>query len=193
MRGLLVLLCLLLSQGVAHGAEPRSALFAGGCFWCMEPPFDELDGVLSTTSGYAGGDVANPSYEQVTAGGTGHREVVRVLFDPDKVSYQRLLEVYWRNVDPLDAGGQFCDRGESYTSALFVADEAQREAAQRSKRAAAAQLGENIVTPILPATDFYPAEEYHQNYYRKNPARYHFYKWNCGRAQRLEQVWGGGG
>lgn len=191
MRGRILGLCLMLVLGVAQGAEPRSAIFAGGCFWCMEPPFDELEGVVSTTSGYAGGDVPDPSYEQVTAGGTGHREVVRVLYDPAQVSYERLLEVFWRNIDPLDAGGQFCDRGESYTSAVFVADRAQRAAAEQSREAVAERLGERIVTPILADANFYPAEDYHQDYYRKNPARYTFYKWRCGREQRLEEVWDG--
>lgn len=168
------------------------ATFAGGCFWCMEPPFDELDGVSSTISGYTGGHVENPSYEQVSAGGTGHTEAMQVTYDPDVVSYETLLDVYWHNIDPLDAGGQFCDRGSSYRSAIFVHTPEQRELAEASKQSIAesGQLNGEIVTPIQEASTFYPAEEYHQNYYDKNPLRYRFYKWNCGREQRLEEVWG---
>lgn len=168
------------------------ATFAGGCFWCMEPPFDELDGVSSTISGYTGGHVENPSYEQVSAGGTGHTEAMQVTYDPDVVSYETLLDVYWHNIDPLDAGGQFCDRGSSYRSAIFVHTPEQRKMAEASKQSIAesGQLNGEIVTPIQEASTFYPAEEYHQNYYDKNPLRYRFYKWNCGREQRLEEVWG---
>jgi len=168
------------------------ATFAGGCFWCMEPPFDELDGVSSTISGYTGGHVENPSYEQVSAGGTGHTEAMQVTYDPDVVSYETLLDVYWHNIDPLDAGGQFCDRGSSYRSAIFVHTPEQRKLAEASKQSIAesGQLNGEIVTPIQEASTFYPAEEYHQNYYDKNPLRYRFYKWNCGREQRLEEVWG---
>ena len=168
------------------------ATFAGGCFWCMEPPFDELDGVSSTISGYTGGHVENPSYEQVSAGGTGHTEAMQVTYDPDVVSYETLLDVYWHNIDPLDAGGQFCDRGSSYRSAIFVHTPEQRELAEASKQSIAesGQLNGEIVTPVQEASTFYPAEEYHQNYYDKNPLRYRFYKWNCGREQRLEEVWG---
>lgn len=173
--------------------EPRaSAIFAGGCFWCMEHPFDELDGVLSTTSGYAGGHVPSPTYHQVSAGGTGHAEVVRVIYDPSKIGYGKLLEVFWHNVDPLDAGGQFCDRGDQYRSAIFYANEEQRQLAEQSKQAlvASGRFDKPIVTTIVPATDFYPAEDYHQNYYMENPLRYHFYRRACGRDNRLEELWG---
>ena len=168
------------------------ATFAGGCFWCMEPPFDKLDGVLATTSGYTGGSKVDPTYEEVSAGGTGHFEAVQVTYDPAKVSYDRLLEVFWRNVDPLDAGGQFCDRGEQYRTAIFVHDEEQRRLAEQSKQALVDSKGFDgpIVTEIVTAGPFYPAEEYHQDYYEKNPLRYKFYRWNCGRDQRLAQVWG---
>ncbi len=168
------------------------ATFAGGCFWCMEPPFDKLDGVLATTSGYTGGRKLDPTYEEVSAGGTGHFEAVQVTYDPAKVSYDRLLEVFWRNVDPLDGGGQFCDRGEQYRTAIFVHGEEQRRLAEQSKQALvdSKRLDGPIVTEIVAAGPFYPAEEYHQDYYEKNPLRYKFYRWNCGRDQRLTQVWG---
>jgi len=180
------------------GPPPRTvarATFAGGCFWCLEPPFDKLAGVVSTTSGYAGGHVRNPSYEQVSAGGTGHKEVVQVLFDPAEISYAKLLEVYWRNVDPLDGVGQFCDRGDQYQTAIFYESEEQKQIAEESKRQldASGVLGKRVVTPILPLEAFYPAEEYHQDYYKKNPLRYKFYRSNCGRDRRLEQLWGQAG
>ena len=166
------------------------AIFAGGCFWCMEPPFDALDGVLSTTSGYTGGSVPDPSYEQVSEGGTGHVEAVRVVFDPERVSYAQLLEVFWHNVDPLDDGGQFCDRGPTYRSEIFVADAEQRRLAEESRREVGERLGRPVVTQIRDAGPFYPAEEYHQDYYRKNPIRYRFYRSRCGRDARLEALWG---
>jgi peptide-methionine (S)-S-oxide reductase len=168
------------------------ATFAGGCFWCMEPPYDELDGVLATTSGYSGGKKADPTYQEVSAGGTGHAEVVQITYDPAKVSYEELLEVFWRNVDPLDAGGQFCDRGDQYRTGIFVHDEEQRRLAEASKRALedSGRFEEPIVTEITTASAFYPAEDYHQDYYEKNPIRYKFYRWNCGRDQRLAEVWG---
>ena len=173
-------------------AQPEAAaVFAGGCFWCMEPPFDALPGVISTTSGYTGGDKARPAYEEVSAGGTGHAEAVRVVYDPAKVSYARLLDVYWRNIDPLDAGGQFCDRGSQYRSAIFWLDEAQRQAAQRSKEAVARILARPIATEIVQAGEFWPAEDYHQDYYRHNPVRYKFYRYSCGRDRRLAEVWEG--
>jgi peptide-methionine (S)-S-oxide reductase len=168
------------------------ATFAGGCFWCMEPPYDKLDGVLATTSGYTGGDTVDPTYEQVSAGGTGHAEVVQITYDPAKVSYEQLLEVFWRNVDPLDAGGQFCDRGDQYRTGIFVHDEEQRRLAEASKQALedSGRFEQPVVTEIAAAGPFYPAEDYHQDYYEKNPLRYKFYRWNCGRDQRLAQVWG---
>jgi peptide-methionine (S)-S-oxide reductase len=167
------------------------ATFAGGCFWCMEEAFDAVPGVEATVSGYTGGSVENPGYEQVSSGRTGHLEAVNVFFDPEVVSYADLLETFWRNVDPTDDGGQFCDRGSQYVSAIFVRNERQRALAETSKRALEAE--HRIVTPILPATTFWPAEEYHQDYYTKNPVRYRFYKFNCGRKARLEEVWGEAG
>jgi methionine-S-sulfoxide reductase len=168
------------------------ATFAGGCFWCMEPPFDKLDGVLATTSGYTGGDKVDPTYQEVSAGGTGHAESVQITYDPAKVSYEQLLEVFWRNVDPLDAGGQFCDRGDQYRTAIFVHDDEQRRLAEASKQALAdsGRFTQPIVTEIDTAGPFYPAEDYHQDYYEKNPIRYNFYRWNCGRDQRLAELWG---
>lgn len=191
-----LLFAALLLTGVAlsdDNRDLRTAIFAGGCFWCMEPPFDALDGVLSTTSGYTGGHVENPSYEEVVREQTGHREVVKVRFDPDRVSYAQLLEVFWRNIDPLDDGGQFCDRGFSYSSAIFVADDHQRLAAEQSLadlQTSERFSGQTLVTPIIDASRFWVAEEYHQNYYRKNPVRYRYYRYRCGRDQRLEELWG---
>lgn len=171
-------------------AAQDTAVFAGGCFWCMEPPFDKLDGVIGTISGYAGGHVEDPSYEQVTAGGTGHREAVMVLYDADRVPYSELLTVFWRNVDPHDDGGQFCDRGFSYTTAIFATDPEQTKTAEASKASVQDGFGIDVVTPVVQGADFYPAEEYHQDYYEKNPLRYEFYRWRCGRDDRLEEVWG---
>jgi peptide-methionine (S)-S-oxide reductase len=174
-------------------AEDRArAVFAGGCFWCIEADFDKIEGVLETTSGYAGGHVADPSYEQVVAGGTGHREVLEVTYDPSVVGYDELLTAFWHSVDPTDDGGQFCDRGFSYTTAIYVEDADQREAAEASKERVAADLAVDarIVTPIVEDAEFYRAEDYHQNYYEKNPARYKFYRWSCGRNDRVREVWG---
>ncbi len=171
-------------------SQTARATFAGGCFWCMEKPFDELEGVLSTTSGYTGGHVENPSYRQVTRGGTGHVEAVQVVYDPSKIGYETLLFVYWRNVDPVDSGGQFCDRGASYETAVFYHDTQQRRLAEASKRGVEETLGRSVVTPIRPFEAFYPAEEYHQDYYQKKPVRYNFYRSSCGRDARLNLLWG---
>lgn len=181
--------------GAASAEDPHTtavATFAGGCFWCMEPPFDAVEGVLSTTSGYTGGHVENPTYEEVSRGGTGHAESVQVTYDPSEVTYDELLRVFWHNIDPTVKDRQFCDRGHQYRSAIFYHDESQREAAERSK----AELertrpfdGE-IVTEIVPAGPFYSAEDYHQDYYRKNPIRYKYYRFRCGRDARLEELWG---
>jgi peptide-methionine (S)-S-oxide reductase len=168
----------------------QKAVFAGGCFWCMEPPYDKLDGVLKTTSGYSGGKVKNPTYEQVSSGRTGHAEVVQVTYDANKVSYQQLLDVFWKNVDPLDGGGQFCDRGNQYRSAIFYGSAEEKRLAEASKQRVGQQLGKAVATQVVPEATFYPAEDYHQNYYQKNPVRYKFYRYRCGRDQRLEEVWG---
>ena len=185
----------LLIRPSAPGAAPPSAklaaaVFAGGCFWCTESDFDKMPGVVSTTSGYSGGRVANPTYEQVSAGGTGHIESVRVVYDPSRVSYQTLVARFFRTVDPLDGGGQFCDRGYQYRTAIFVANAAERRIAEATKARAAALLKKPVATLILPAGPFYAAETYHQDYYRKNPARYRYYRWRCGREARLTEVWG---
>jgi peptide methionine sulfoxide reductase msrA/msrB len=168
------------------------ATFAGGCFWCMEPPLEKILGVHSVTSGYAGGRVKSPSYDQVSAGGTGHAEVVQVAYDPSRVSYEQLVEVFWRNVDPTDAGGQFCDRGNQYRTGIFYEGESQRLAAQESKRAldGSGVLGKPVVTEIVALDAFYPAEAYHQDFYKKDPARYHSYRTGCGRDRRLSELWG---
>jgi peptide-methionine (S)-S-oxide reductase len=167
------------------------ATLAGGCFWCMEPPFDKLDGVVSTTSGYTGGTVAGATYREVGRGGTGHTEAVRIVYDPQKVSYERLLEVFWKNIDPVDGGGQFCDRGSEYRPAIFTHDAAQAATAQASKKALAAsgRFEVPIAVTIEPAREFWVAEEYHQDYYTKNPAQYAYYRWGCGRDARLKEVW----
>ena len=168
------------------------ATFAGGCFWCMEGPFDKLPGVVSTTSGYTGGSVKDPSYEQVSSGATGHAESVEVVYDPAKVTYQQLLDVFWKNVDPTDGGGQFCDRGNQYRTAIFAHGDEQQRLAEQSKKdlEASGKVKKRIVTQIVPAGDFYAAEEYHQDYYLRNPARYKFYRYNCGRDDRLKELWG---
>lgn len=171
-------------------ADEATAVFAGGCFWCMEPPYDQLPGVLDTTSGYSGGHTGNPTYEQVTAGGTGHYEVVRVTYDPDRISYDELLAVFWRNIDPFDDRGQFCDRGSSYRAAVFYGSEAERELAEAARADIEIRFGRKVVTGILPAAPFYAAEGYHQNYYTENPLRYRYYRYGCRRDERLRQVWG---
>jgi peptide-methionine (S)-S-oxide reductase len=190
MRAIIASLLCLASVGAAGAQELAKATFAGGCFWCMEPPFDALDGVVSTTSGYTGGHTANPTYEQVSAGKTGHAEAVEIAYDPRKVTYARLLEVFWRNIDPLTANAQFCDTGSQYRAVIFVHDATQRRLAEASKDAVAQRLQKPIVTEITAASQFWPAEEYHQDYYKKNPIRYKFYRTSCGRDRRLEAIWG---
>ena len=172
--------------------ERASAVFAGGCFWCEETAFEGLPGVISVTSGYTGGQKKNPTYEEVSAGGTGHAESVEVVFDPAKTSYERLLEVFWHNVDPFQKDAQFCDHGTQYRSAIFYNGEAQRKAAEESKRKLEEQprFKGKIVTQIVAASTFYPAEEYHQDFYKKNPVRYHAYRAGCGRDARLKEIWG---
>jgi peptide-methionine (S)-S-oxide reductase len=183
--------CAQAAPAPAASNQRAEAVVAGGCFWCTEADFDKLPGVVATTSGYIGGKVANPTYKQVSAGNTGHIEALRVVYDPTKLTYAKLLAHLFRTVDPLDSGGQFCDRGYQYRSAIFVADAQQRSIAQASKARAAAVLKKPVATLILPAAKFYPAEDYHQDYYKKNPTKYRFYRWNCGRDKRLKQVWGG--
>ena len=176
------------------GENPRGTetiVLAGGCFWCLESDLEKLPGVMEAVSGYSGGHVASPSYRQVSSGNTGHREVVEVTFDNQALPLEDLLQVFWRNIDPLDNGGQFCDRGEQYTSAIFVATPQQRQVAEASLNAVQTQLGDQpIVTPILPVSPFYPAEDYHQNYAKINSIRYNYYRWSCGRDRRLKEIWG---
>jgi peptide-methionine (S)-S-oxide reductase len=176
--------------GAATGAATAVATFASGCFWCTEADYEKVPGVVDAVSGYTGGRVANPTYEQVSGGGTGHREAVQVFYDPKRVSYQQLLDVFWRNVDPVDARGQFCDKGPQYTSAIYVANADERRQAEASKAALqrSGRLREPIVTAIVDTATFYRAEEYHQSYYKKNPVRYRFYRSNCGRDARLREL-----
>ncbi|KKL11472.1 hypothetical protein LCGC14_2545490, partial [marine sediment metagenome] len=200
MRNLLIYI-LIAGLGVvlmtgAMYAEDRTgyerAVFAGGCFWCMEPPYEKLDGVSDVISGYTGGHKDNPTYKEVSRGGTGHLEAVEIYYDPKKVSYDKLLDVFWRQVNPTDPGGQFVDRGESYKTAIFYVGETQKALAEDSKRRldASGRYDKPIVTPIVVAKKFYRAEEYHQDYYKKNPLRYKFYRFNSGRDQFLKRVWG---
>jgi len=187
----------LILGGLAHGAASSrggmplaKATFAGGCFWCMEPPYDELEGVISTISGYTGGTKKNPTYEQVSAGTTGHTEAVEITYDPKKVSYEKLLDVFWRNIDPLTANAQFCDSGSQYRSGVFYHDQTQKTLAEASKKRVQSRFKQPIVTEIVQASEFYPAEDYHQDYYKKNPIRYKFYRYSCGRDKRLQELWG---
>lgn len=178
-------------QAADLSSDHKIATFAGGCFWCMEHPFDELDGVTDTISGYMGGDLNNPSYQQVSAGGTGHAEVVQLRYDPSKITYKKLLSVFWSNIDPTTKNRQFCDKGNQYRSAIFYHNTEQQKLAEQSL----AQLNiskpfkDPIVTELTAAAAFYPAEDYHQDYYLKNPIRYKYYRYSCGRDKRLEQLW----
>jgi len=190
------------SHSQASFAETRTAVFAGGCFWCVEADFEKVRGVIGAVSGFTGGTVANPDYRQVVKGGTGHLEAVRIEYDPDKVNYERLLHLFFRSVDPTDGGGQFCDRGHSYTTAVFVANEAEKTAAETARTAAEADLGATVVTPVLDAGPFYPAEDYHQDYYRQKALilsrfgpiskekAYKRYREACGRDARVRDLWG---
>jgi peptide-methionine (S)-S-oxide reductase len=189
---LAALVLLLAAQGIAAGeaAARATAVFAGGCFWCTESDLDAMPGVVSTVSGYTGGRTASPTYEQVSAGGTGHIEAVRVTYDPARISYATLVQRFFRTIDPTDSGGSFCDRGYQYRSAIFVATAEERRIATAAKEEAARQLGRPVATLILPRGVFYGAEDYHQNYRARNPARYRYYRWNCGRDQRLGELWG---
>ena len=190
---LLAILALSCSITPTLYAEPNTqkAIFAGGCFWCMEPPFDALDGVISTTSGYIGGTVAEPTYKQVSSGTTGHTEALQIVFDPNKITYEKLLATFWKNIDPVDSGGQFCDRGSQYRSEVFYTSNEQRELAEKSKQQldASDALPAPVQTAITAVSQFYPAEDYHQNYYKKNGLKYKFYRSRCGRDARLAAVW----
>ncbi|MFQ5582637.1 MAG: peptide-methionine (S)-S-oxide reductase MsrA [Mariprofundaceae bacterium] len=190
--------------GVANGVTEKEvsgqmkvekAIFAGGCFWCMQHPYDAVDGVISTTVGYTGGHKKDPTYREVSAGGTGHAEAIRIDYDPQKVSYTQLLDIFWRNIDPTTANRQFCDHGNQYRSAIFYRNKEQRQLAEASRQALEKNkpFAASIVTEITAASEFYPAEDYHQDYYLKNPIRYKFYRYNCGRDQRLQELWGDSG
>jgi peptide-methionine (S)-S-oxide reductase len=182
--------------GAGHEAraagKPEKAVFAGGCFWCMEPPFEKIAGVSSVTSGYTGGQTKNPTYEQVSAGVTGHAESVEITYDPSKVTYEKLLDVFWHNIDPLVGNAQFCDHGTQYRSAIYYLDENQKKLAEESKRRIeeSKRFAKPIQTQIVAASAFYPAEEYHQDFYKKNPVRYYSYRAGCGRDRRLQELWG---
>lgn len=195
----LIVAALVAAAGTACAAPPTPApapaarsvaTFAGGCFWCMEGPFEKLPGVLSVTSGYTGGQKVNPTYEEVSSGTTGHAEAVQVIYDSTRVSYDKLLEIFWHNVDPLAANGQFCDHGSQYRTGIFYHNEAQRKAAEASKTKVQARFLEKVVTQLVSATTFYPAEEYHQDYYKKNQLHYLAYRSGCGRDRRLRELWG---
>jgi peptide-methionine (S)-S-oxide reductase len=191
-RFILFFSILLIPFQQVQAVNTEKATFAGGCFWCMEAPFDKLPGVVSVTPGYTGSSVKNPTYQQVSAGGTGHAEAVQIVFDPSKTSYSKLLDIFWHNIDPTVKDRQFCDIGNQYRSGIFYHGEVQRRLAEQSKSA----LEKNkpfkgpVVTEITPASEFYPAEEYHQHYYKKNPLRYSYYRTSCGRDQRLKELWG---
>lgn len=198
--GFLLTAILLPAHAVIHAAtqetakinKTEAAIFAGGCFWCMEPPFDKLEGVISTTSGYTAGHKTNPTYKEVSAGNTGHTEAIKVIYDPATISYEELLTVFWKNIDPVAINRQFCDSGSQYRSGIYFLNDIQQTAANTSL----ARLKKNkpfnqpIATEIIAASTFYPAEDYHQDYYQKNPIRYKYYRYRCGRDQRLEELWG---
>jgi peptide-methionine (S)-S-oxide reductase len=187
------LLALCLCNALPGISQAERAIFAGGCFWCMESDFQEIAGVTAVISGYTGGHTPNPDYKSVSSGGTGHYEAVEVEFDSARISYRQLLDIYWVNIDPLDGQGQFCDRGSSYRTALFPIDAAQRATAEATRDSVQASLGpQKIATVIVDAATFYPAEDYHQDYYLKNPLRYKYYRWSCGRDRRLAELWGSG-
>lgn len=194
-RELVLLIACLSFQNQSYAKTPpvEVAILAAGCFWCIQPPYDKLksEGVVSTSVGYSGGYSANPTYAEVSSGQSGHREVIQVAFDPNKISYRKILEVYWKNVDPFNSNGQFCDVGKQYTSAIYYTSEAQKKIAEEMKASHIKSMKQkgSVFTEILPAKEFYPAEDYHQSFYEKNPIRYNAYKFACGREKRLKQVW----
>ncbi len=185
-----IVVAILCSVNFTVYAENETAIFAGGCFWCMEKPYDKIDGVISTVSGYTGGHTENPTYKQTSTGTTGHYEALLVEYDPAKVEYEKLLDIFWKNIDPFDDKGQFCDKGPQYRAAIFTKNEKEKELAKKSKDTLQKTLNSKaiIVTEVLPAKQFYNAEDYHQDYYKKNPVRYRYYRYGCGRDNRLEQV-----
>jgi peptide-methionine (S)-S-oxide reductase len=190
---ILLAACLLAAATLDVSVQEKTAkaIFAGGCFWCVEADFDKVPGVISTTSGYLNGKTKNPTYKEVSAGGSGHVEAVEIVYDPAKITYAKLLDVFWRNIDPLVKDRQFCDSGDMYRTGIYFLDDEQKKLAEEKKKAVQAKFAPRAVyTEIVKADTFYKAEEYHQDYYKKNEARYNFYRWNCGRDQRLEQLWG---
>ena len=189
---LCIVILLLLQSSLVAETKLETATFAGGCFWCMESPFEKLEGVKEVISGYTGGKKENPTYEEVSAGTTGHAEAIQITYDPAKITYAKLLDVFWRQIDPTDAGGQFADRGTQYRSAMFYHDDEQKKLAEKSREELqkSGRFQKPIVTEIVPASRFYPAEEYHQDYYRKNPIRYKYYRTGCGRDARVSEIWG---
>ncbi|XP_022778302.1 uncharacterized protein LOC111319833 [Stylophora pistillata] len=166
------------------------AILAGGCFWCMQKPFDHLKGVISTVVGYTGGQTQNPNYDDVSSGNSGHYEAIKVVYDPGRISFKEILSVFWRNIDPFDATGQFCDKGDQYRAAIFYLNDSQKDVARMSRIQTEKTLGQKVETEIVPAIEFFEAEAYHQKYYAKNPIRYNFYRFSCGRDRRLEKIWG---
>ena len=192
---LLLLGCVALNSNASSDTDTsqyQTATFAGGCFWCMEPPFDKLDGVISTTSGYTSGNSKNPTYKEVSRGGTGHAEAMQIVYDPARISYDELLNEFWHNIDPTNANGQFCDWGSQYRSEIYYHNAEQEKLAKQSKAALieSKPFDEPVVTGVTAASTFYPAEDYHQDYYMKNPVRYKFYRYGCGRDKQLEELWG---
>ncbi len=190
---ILLAACLLAVATIGASAQEKTAkaIFAGGCFWCVEADFDKVPGVLSTTSGYLNGKTKNPTYKEVSGGGSGHVEAVEIVYDPAKVTYAKLLDVFWRNIDPLVKDKQFCDSGDMYRTGIYFLDDEQKKLAEETKKTVQAKFAPRAVyTEIVKADTFHKAEDYHQDYYKKNEARYNFYRWNCGRDQRLEQLWG---
>ncbi len=192
MKFLLPLFFILLSTSAYAEKNAETAIFAGGCFWCMEPPFDKIDGVLSTTSGYTSGHTKNPTYRKISSGDTGHTEAIEIVYDPDKVSYAQLLEIFWKNIDPVAIDRQFCDAGSQYRSGIYYKNKDQEDAARESlqKLKQSKTFEKEIATEIVAASTFYPAEDYHQDYYKKNPLRYKYYRYSCGRDKRLSEIWG---
>lgn len=189
---LIVVMAFPLASSAAQKPAPEltNAIFAGGCFWCMESPYDKLEGVTATISGYIGGRAENAHYKKISAGLTRHVEAIQITYDPEKVSYQQLLDVFWKNVDPFDSRGQFCDKGPQYLSYIYYASESERMLAEASLKKVAEGFDRNVATKIAASSTFYPAEAYHQNYYQRNPIRYRFYRSRCGRDDRLEELWG---
>lgn len=192
MKLTLLLLLSFLSSSIHADNSQETAIFAGGCFWCMEPPFDKLNGVISTTSGYTAGHKDNPTYKEVSAGITGHTEAIQIIYDPDKITYTDLLKVFWKNIDPVAVNRQFCDSGTQYRSGIYYVNTAQEKAAKQSllELKTTKIFEDPIATEVVAASTFYPAEDYHQDYYQKNPLRYKYYRYSCGRDQRLSELWG---